>query len=109
MKRDELAQLTALAEIRADRSASRLVRLQTAIDALEAKAASLRNPCEEAPGSIADAVMHDRWNRWRSEQIRLLNARILRLQVVAQPLREAQARDTARAKVLEKLAKPARR
>lgn len=109
MKSAQLSQLAALAGLRADRSTARLSRLQVAIDALEAKAKALHRPLAEPPGSIADAMMHDRWDRWRSQQIRLINDRILRLQTMAQPLREARARDQARASVLEALRKRPRR
>lgn len=108
MRTDRLAQLAALAGLRADRSAARLARVQQAIDALEAKACMLRAPMAEAPGSVAEAVMRDRWDRWRAEQVRLLNHRIARLQAAAQPQREARARDEARRRVVESLAKDRR-
>lgn len=104
-----LTQLGALAGLRADRSAARLARVQAAIDTIEGKAAALRNPQVEAPGSIAEAMMRDRWDRWRGEQLRLLNQQIARLHAMAQPQREANARDQARRRVLEKLMMGARR
>ena len=103
MRRDDLGQLELLAGLRADRSASRLARIQAAIDGLERKAEGLRAATGEAPGSVAEAVMRDRWHRWRAEQLRLLNHQIARLQMVAQPQREAHARDAARRQVLARL------
>lgn len=103
MKADDLAQLARLAELRADRSAARLAKIQGLIDTLEAKAAALRDARSEAPASIAEAVMRDRWNRWRVQQTTMLNTQIARLQVVAQPQRELHARDRARTLVLEKV------
>ena len=109
MKRARLDQLAALATLRADRASSRLGRLQAAIDGLAAKAEALRAPMAEPPGSISEAVMRDRWDRWRSEQLRLANERILRLEAAAQPLRELRARDQARAEVLARLTRKAGR
>lgn len=103
MKQDDLKQLAKLAELRADRSAARLAKIQGLIDTLEAKATALREARPEAPGSIPEAVMRDRWNRWRAQQVAMLNTQIARLQVVAQPQRELHARDRARTMVLEKV------
>ena len=100
-----MAQLAALAGLRAERSATRLARVQRAIDALEARADALRRPMAEPPGSVADAVMRDRWDRWRGEQLRLLGTRIARLHAAAQPEREARARDEARRRVVEAIAR----
>lgn len=98
-----------LAGLRADRSAARLAQIQAAIDVLETKASTLRDAATEAPASVAEAVMRDKWDRWRTEQLRVLNHQIARLQMVAQPQREAHARDNARRKVIEKLAADALR
>ena len=104
-----IAELEALAGLRADRSAARLARFQTAIATLEGRAAALRDQRAEAPVGIAEAVMRDRWDRWRGEQVRSLGQQLARLQAVAQPQREAHTRDRARRLVLEKLARGQRR
>lgn len=103
MKQADLRQLTLLADLRADRSAARLAKIQGLIDALEAKATALRDARPEQPASIAEAVMRDRWNRWRAQQVTMFNTQIARLQVVAQPQRELHARDRARTMVLAKV------
>lgn len=109
MSNTRLSRLEALAGLRADRSGARLARVQTAIDALERKAAALRHPQVGAPASVADAVMRDRWDRWRSEQLRQIGHQLARLHAAAQPQREAHARDRARRSVLERLTKDAGR
>lgn len=109
MKDDRLAQLGALAALRTDRASARLVRLQGAIDGIESKAAALRDVRPEPPGSVSDAVMRDRWHRWRTEQLRFLGQQAARLHAAAQPLREAQARDRARQRIIERLADRSRR
>lgn len=104
-----MAGLGRLAGLRADRSAARLARIQSAIDGLEEKVEALRTGSPEAPVSVAEAMLRDKWDRWRSEQIRTLNHQIARIQMIAQPQRELQARDGARVRVLEELAKRTRR
>ncbi len=101
----DLAVLCQLAGLTAEKSAARLARIQSLIDALEGKAADLRRAAPAAPVSITEAVMRDRWHRWRTQQITLLNMQVARLQAVAQPQREVHARNTARNAVLEKLSK----
>lgn len=103
MNRGDLEQLRKLAELRADRSAARLAKIQGLIDTLEGKATALRDARPDAPASIPEAAMRDRWNRWRAQQVGVLNTQIARLQVVAQPQRELHARDRARTMVLEKV------
>ena len=103
MKPRDLARLAQLADLRADRSAARLAKIQGLIDTLESKAAALREARPEQPESIAEAVMRDRWNRWRAQQVGVLNTQIARLQVVAQPQREVHARDRARTMVLARV------
>ena len=95
----DLAVLCQLAGLTAEKSAARLARIQSLIDTLEGKAADLRR------AAITEAVMRDRWHRWRTQQITLLNMQVARLQAVAQPQREVHARNTARNAVLEKLSK----
>lgn len=107
--KERLGQLGLLAGLRADRSAARLARVQAAIDGLERKAGALREAPSPAPNSVAEAVMQDKWRRWRSEQLHVLTHQISRLQAIAQPQRETHGRDAARRKVLERLAAKDRR
>ncbi|WP_281824929.1 hypothetical protein [Jannaschia rubra] len=109
MSRDPLDMLGQLAGLRADRSAARLAKVQVLIDRLQGKLDALRDAAPGTPGSIAEAVMRDRWHRWRAGQIAELNLQIARLEGIAQPHREAHARDAARQAVLERLKKKARR
>ncbi|WP_299818244.1 hypothetical protein [uncultured Jannaschia sp.] len=102
-KTAELARLRRLADLRTDRSAARLARIQGLIDELEGRAGALRDARPEPPASIGEAQMQDRWNRWRREQVTMLNTQVARLNAVAQPQRETLARDRARAAVLGKL------
>lgn len=102
-KAAELNQLRRIADLRTDRSAARLARIQGLIDELEGRADALRDARPEPPASIGEAQMQDRWNRWRRQQVTMLNAQVARLNAVAQPQRETLARDRARAMVLGKL------
>lgn len=102
-KASQLSDLARLAGMQADRSAARLAKVQGLIDDLERQAEALRGAAPAAPESVAEAVMRDKWQRWREQQLAMFNHQIARLQVVAQPQREVHARDTARKAVLEKL------
>ena len=109
MNRERLADLEALARLRADRSAGQLEKFASAIDRLERKVQTLRETVPDAPEDVAEGIMRDRWHRWRRQQISTLNLQLARLQAAAQPLREAHARDLARKTVLEKLVSERRR
>lgn len=100
-----LAELRALAALREQRSAAGVAKYQVHIDRLEAQAEALRQASRSAPASIGEAEMHDRWNRWRMQQLALLNQQIARLHALAQPRREAHARDRARQTVIGELEK----
>lgn len=102
-KAARLAELHRLADLRAERSAARLMRAQTAIDALETRADGLRTPLERDDSDPRMAVVADRHERWRRDQLIALNGEIALRRAHAEPLRQAQARDRARALVLEKL------
>lgn len=104
MKRaEQLALLRRLAALRADRAAARLARVQGLIDTLETRAAALRSAPVEPRTSISEAQVRDRWDRWRAQNLTVLNMQIARLNAAAQPQREALARETARGQVLGKL------
>lgn len=97
-----LALLHRLAALRADRSAARLARAQAAIDTLEVRAASLREPLAPEPDPRLAAI-GDVHERWRRGQLVALNREIAGRRAHAEPLREAQARDRAREMVLARL------
>jgi len=101
----KLRDLETLASLREDRSAARLAKVQSLIDRLQAKAEDLRSKRLMAPDDVAQAIVQDRWDRWRANELAELSTQIARLYAVAQPERERHARDVARRAVLEKLSK----
>ena len=106
MTRDErLALLAKLAALKADRAAARLARVQALIDEMERRAAALRDVPDAPFVSLSESIMRDKWDRWRTQNLAKINTQVARLNVVAQPEREAHARETARAAVLAKLRK----
>lgn len=100
---EQLALLRQLASLRADRAAARLARVQGLIDTLETRADALRSAPSEPGGAISEAQIRDRWDRWRTQNLTVLNGQIARLNGAAQPQREALAKETARGQVLRKL------
>ncbi len=105
MKPAELEQLRQLAALRAQRSGAQLARIQRAINIAEDRAEALRTNPDSAPGSVSEAVFRDRWNRWRKQELQVLNGKIALMQSAAQPQREAHARDRARESVIDELSK----
>ncbi|MCK0168256.1 hypothetical protein MWU52_11885 [Jannaschia sp. S6380] len=105
MTRDRLDELRDLATLRKDRSAARLAKYQGLIDGLEEKVRALRDARPPAPESVAEAAARDRWSRWRGQQLMVLNQQIAQLNALAQPHREAHARDHAREIVVDTLRK----
>ncbi|SDY44509.1 hypothetical protein SAMN05444004_101459 [Jannaschia faecimaris] len=104
MNRDaQLDLLRQLSRLRADRAAARLARIQGLLNTLEDKATALREEPDTPFTSVAESVVRDRWNRWRAVNLMQINTQVARLNIAAQPQREAQARDIARAAVLTKL------
>lgn len=104
-KADKLAMLRQLTRLRADRASSRLARVQGLIDTLEARATKLRDVPAAEFSSLSASVVQDRWERWRALNLAQINTQVARLNVAAQPQREARARETAREAVLKKLEK----
>ncbi|SFJ42427.1 hypothetical protein SAMN04488095_2824 [Jannaschia pohangensis] len=104
----KLRDLEQLATLRRDRSAVRLAKIQSLIDRLQTKADDLRGKELAASADIAQAIVQDRWDRWRAGQLAELSTQIARLQAVAQPERERHARDQARRAILEKLSRSKR-
>ncbi|CTQ49095.1 hypothetical protein JDO7802_01105 [Jannaschia donghaensis] len=102
---ERLALLGRLARLRADRASGRLAKVQVLIDEMERRADAMRDVPDAPFDSMAESVMRDRWERWRGQNLARINLHVARLNTVAQPQREAQARETARAAILEKLQK----
>ena len=106
MKQSEkLTLLRQLTRLRADRASSRLAKVQGLIDTLEARATKLRDVPDAAYNSLSASIVQDRWERWRALNLAQINTQIARLNVAAQPQREARAKETAREAVLKKLEK----
>lgn len=100
-----LALLRDLTRLRADRAASRLAQVQGLIDTLETRAAKLRDVPDAAFDSLSASLVQDKWERWRAQNLAQINTQVARLNIAAQPQREARARETAREAVLKKLEK----
>ena len=100
---EQLILLQQLARLRADRAAARLARVQGLIDTLETRATALRDVPAADYNDLSEAVVRDRWDRWRAQNLAQLNTQIARLNIAAQPQREAQARETARLGVIKKI------
>lgn len=101
---EHLALLGQLAKLRADRAAARLARVQGLIETLDSRADALRAAPSEPRLSISEAQVRDRWDRWRAQNLEVLNVQVARLNAAAQPQRETLAKETARQQVLTKLA-----
>lgn len=99
----ERAALTELAGLRRMKTAARLSGMQAQIDALERRRRALAQVATAPPASIDEAIMQDRWHRWRQQELARLAIEIARLQARAQPLREDHARNVARVGVAERL------
>lgn len=106
--RQKLRELGILASLRENQSAVRLAKVQSLIDRLQSKAEDLRSRHLTTPENVSQAVVQDRWDRWRAAQLAELSTQIARLHAVAQPERERHARNVARRAVLEKLSKKRR-
>ncbi|WP_298437078.1 hypothetical protein [uncultured Jannaschia sp.] len=103
MKAKELAALTELARLRRTKTAARLAGIQAQINVLEDRRGALARVATAPPDSIDEAIMQDRWHRWRQQELARLMTEIARLQARAQPFREDHAKNVARVGVAERL------
>ncbi|GIT91629.1 hypothetical protein JANAI62_20860 [Jannaschia pagri] len=103
MTKADLRALHKLAELRALRSAADLAKRQTVVSALEAQAAPLRQTASCETADISQLMVQEKHDLWRADQLSRLTLQLAQAQAAAQPYREAHARDTARAKVIERL------
>ncbi|WP_055664663.1 hypothetical protein [Jannaschia seosinensis] len=103
MKDNELDALSELVALKEQKTGHRLARIQALIDQLEGKAQVLRDTPGNAEDDFGAAILHDRWQRWRGQQLAVLNEQLARLHAAAQPERERHAHNVARRNVVEKL------
>ncbi|MGB3406448.1 MAG: hypothetical protein WBA67_03055, partial [Jannaschia sp.] len=76
-----------------------------AVNELQRRAVGLRDAGTVEATTIAELIVQDRHDAWRHAELSKLTLQLAKANAVAQPLREAHARDVARQQVVSKLSK----
>lgn len=105
-KAQKLAMLREITELKSEISRAKLAGHRTEIEGIEAKIAEIANALYvKAPKTVAEAASSAQYAGWAAQRRASLRGDLAMAMARAQPVKEAAAKDEARAQVVKRLIK----